>query len=152
LSAVVLVAEVGDFRRFANPRQLMAWLGLVPAEHSSGTKVERGGITIGPRPIPRRDVSGADRAGNGRARRVLIEGAWSYRFPARVTNPIQARLEGVPEAVRAIAGKAQLRLCARFRRLVGAGKNANVVTTAIAREMAAFAWAVACKVQPAGAA
>src|SRR5215211_7878649 len=68
LSAVVLAAEVGDFRRFANPCQLMAWLGLVPSEHSSGAKVERGGVT---------------KAGNGRARRVLVEGAWSYRFPAR---------------------------------------------------------------------
>ena len=111
----------------------MAWLGLVPAEHSSGAKVARGGIT---------------KAGNGRARRVLVEGAWSYRFPARVTGPIQARLEGVPDAARAIAWKAQLRLCARYRRLVAAGKNANLVTTAIAREMAAFAWAIACQVQP----
>jgi transposase len=136
LSAVVLVAEIGDFRRFANPRQLMAWLGLVPSEHSSGSKVERGGIT---------------KAGNGRARRVLVEGAWSYRFPARVTNEIRTRLEAAPEAVRTIAWKAQLRLCARFRRLVGAGKNAKVVTAAIAREMAAFAWAIACKVQPASA-
>jgi len=133
LSAVALVAEVGDFRRFANPRQLMAWLGLVPSEHSSGAKVERGGIT---------------KAGNGRARRVLVEGAWSYRFPARVTSPIQARLDGVSDTVRAIAWKAQVRLCARFRRLVAAGKNVNVVTTAIAREMAAFAWAIACQVQP----
>ena len=137
LSAVVLVAEIGDFRRFATPRRLMAWLGLVPSERSSGPKVERGGIT---------------EAGNGRARRVLVEGAWSYRFPARVTGPIQARLEGVPDAVRATAWKAQLRLCARFRRLVAAGKNANVVTTAVAREMAAFAWAIACQAQPAGAA
>jgi transposase len=137
LSAVVLVAEVGDFRRFANPRQLMAWLGLVPSEHSSGAKVERGGIT---------------KAGNGRARRVLVEGAWSYRFPARVTSLIQVRLECVPDAVRAIAWKAQLRLCARFRRLVAAGKHANLATTAVAREMAAFAWAIACQVQPKGAA
>jgi transposase len=137
LSAVVLVAEIGDFRRFANPRQLMAWLGLVPSERSTGSKVERGGIT---------------KAGNGRARRVLIEGAWSYRFPARVTGEIQARLDGVPEAVRTIAWKAQLRLCARFRRLVARGKNSNVVTTAIAREMAAFAWAIARKVEPTGAA
>ena len=121
----------------ANPRQLMAWLGLVPSEHSSGAKVERGGIT---------------KAGNDRARRVLVEGAWSYRFPARVTSPIRARLEGVPDAVRAIAWKAQLRLCARHRRLVAAGRNANLVTTAIAREMAGFAWAIACQVQPAGAA
>jgi transposase len=132
-SAVVLAAEVGDFRRFATPRQLMAWLGLVPSEHSSGAKVERGGIT---------------KAGNGRARRVLVEGAWSYRFPARITSPIQARLDDVPEAVRAIAWKAQLRLCARFRRLVATGKTANLVTTAVAREMAAFAWAIACQVQP----
>jgi transposase len=133
LSAVVLAAEVGDFRRFASPRQLMAWLGLVPSEHSSGSRVERGGIT---------------KAGNGRARRVLVEGAWSYRFPARVTSPIQARLEGVPDAVRTTAWKAQLRSCARYRRLVAAGKNVSVVTTAIAREMAAFAWAIACQVQP----
>jgi transposase len=149
LSAVVLAAEVGDFRRFASPRQLMAWLGLVPSEHSSGARVERGGITIGLRPIPRRDVGAADRAGNGRARRVLVEGAWSYRFPARVTSPIQTRLEGVPDGVRAIAWKAQLRLCARYRRLVAAGKNANLVTAAVAREMAAFAWAIACQTQPA---
>jgi transposase len=137
LSAVVLVAEIGDFRRFANPRQLMAWLGLVPSEHSSGPKVRRDGIT---------------KAGNGRARRVLVEGAWSYRFPARVTSAMAPRLESLPDAVRTIAWKAQLRLCARFRRLIAAGKNGNVVITAIAREMAAFAWSIACKVQPAGAA
>src|SRR4029079_3382667 len=78
LSAVVLAAELGDFRPITSPRQLIAWLGLVPSEHSSGSKVERGGIT---------------KAGNGRARRVLVEGAWSYRFPARVTGELQARLE-----------------------------------------------------------
>jgi transposase len=136
LSAVVLAAEVGDFRRFADPRQLMTWPGLVPSERSSGPKVERGGIA---------------KAGDGRARRVLVEGAWSYRFPARVTGELQARLEGVPDGVRAIAWKAQLRLCARYRRLVAAGENANLVTTAIAREMAAFAWAIACQAPPAGA-
>ncbi len=83
--------------------------------------------------------------------RVLVEGAWSYRFPARVTNPIQARLEGLPEPVRTIAWKAQLRLCARFRRLVAAGKDANLVATAVAREMAVFAWAIASEVKPVGA-
>jgi transposase len=137
LSAVVLAAEVGDFRRSTAPRQLMAWLGLVPSEHSSGSRVARGGIT---------------KAGNGRARRVVVEGAWSYRFPARVTSLIQARLDDVPDGVRAIAWKAQLRLCARFRRLVAAGKSANLVATAVAREMAAFAWAIACQVQPKDAA
>src|SRR4051812_4486617 len=117
LSAVVLAAEVGDFRRFATPRQLMAWLGLVPSEHSSGAKVERGGIT---------------KAGNGRARRVLVEGAWSCRFPARITGPIQARLDDVPGGGRAIAWKAQLRLCARYRRLVAAGQKAEPGTPAVA--------------------
>ena len=110
---------------------------MMPCEHSSGAKVERGGIT---------------KAGNSRARRVLVEGAWSHRFPPRVTSPIQARLDDVPEGVRALAWKAQLRLCAGFPRLVAAGKTANLVTTAVAREMAAFAWAIACRVQPKGAA
>ncbi len=137
LSAVVLVAEIGDFHRFATPRQLMAYLGLVPSEQSSGRKVQREGIT---------------KAGNTRARRVLVEGAWSYRWPARVTNELRARLEGLPKAVRAIAWKAQTRLCARFRRLAATGKNRNVVITAIAREMAAFAWAIAREVQPTRAA
>lgn len=137
LSAVVLVAEIGDFRRFANPRQLMAYLGLVPSEHSSGRKVQRTGIT---------------KAGNTRVRRILVEGAWSYRWPARVTNEIRPRLEALPKAVRAIAWKAQTRLCARYRQLAAAGKNHNVVVTAIAREMAAFAWAIAREIQPATAA
>jgi transposase len=106
---------------------------LVPSEHSSGRKVQREGIT---------------KAGNTRARRVLIEGAWSYRWPARVTNEIRARLEGLPKAVQGIAWKAQTRLCARFRRLTATGKNHNVVVTAIAREMAAFAWAIAREVTP----
>src|SRR3712207_9300706 len=79
LSAVVLVAEIGDFRRFATPRQLMAWLGLVPSEHSSGAKVERGGIT---------------KAGNGRVRRVVGAGAWGYRIPARGTGPVPGRPGG----------------------------------------------------------
>src|SRR3954466_7556339 len=107
LSAVVLAAEVGDFRRFANPRQLMAWLGLVPSEHSSGSKGDGGGTT---------------EAGNGRARRVPVEGAWSYRFPARVTSPIQARLEGVPEAARAIALKAPRLPVGRHPRLGPGGQ------------------------------
>src|SRR5437764_6204845 len=118
LSAVVLAAGIGDFHRFANPRQLQACLAVAASEHSSGAKVERGGIT---------------KAGNGRARRVLVEGAWSYRFPARLTNEIRARVDKVPEAVRPIAWKAQLRLCARFRRLVAAGHNANPVPAGIAR-------------------
>jgi len=126
--AVTFVAEIGDLRRFDNPRQLMAFLGLVPSERSTGERVRRAGLTL---------------AGNKRARRVLIEGAWSYRYPARVSQTLQARLEGLPKAVREIAWKAQIRLCARYRRLNAAGKKLPVVIAAIAREMAAFLWAIA---------
>lgn len=135
--AVTVVAEVGDFTRFSNPRQLMAFLGLVPSEHSSGTTVRRGGIT---------------KAGNALARRVLIEGAWTYRMQARVSRKLHDRLENLPKAIRDIAWKAQVRLCARFRRLAAAGKARMVVTTAIAREMVGFLWAIARQVQLAPAA
>ncbi|MGY0781676.1 IS110 family RNA-guided transposase [Azospirillum argentinense] len=133
LVAVTAVAEVGDFSRFATPRQLMAYLGLVPSEHSSGASVRRGGIT---------------KAGSGLARRILIEGAWSYRMPARVSRKLYDRLEALPQAVRDIAWKAQARLCTRYRRLTVAGKAKVVVTTAIAREMVGFLWAIAREIQP----
>jgi transposase len=128
VAAVTVVAEVGDFRRFTNPRQLLAYLGLVPSERSSGGSVRRGGIT---------------KAGNALARRVLIEGAWTYRMSARVSRKIQDRLEPLSAEIRDIAWKAQVRLCARYRRLVSAGKARVVVTTAIAREMVGFIWAIA---------
>ena len=131
--AVTVVAEVGDFRRFANPRQLMAYLGLVPSEHSSGGSIRRGAIT---------------KAGNALARRVLIEGAWTYRMPARVSRKLHDRLEPLPAAIRDIAWKGQIRLCARYRRLAAAGKPKVVVTTAIAREMTGFIWAIAQIAQP----
>lgn len=134
VAAIILVAEIGDFRRFATPRQLMAWLGLVPREHSSGGSTSRGAIT---------------KAGNGRARRLLIESAWTYRLPARIAAELLARSAALPEAVKAIAWKAQVRLCARYRRLRCTGKPTNVVTVAIARELAAFAWAIAITVMPA---
>ena len=130
--AVTVAAEVGDFSRFANPRQLMAYLGLVPSERSSGSTVRRGGIT---------------KAGNALARRVLIEGAWTYRMPARVSRKLHDRLEQLPSTIRDIAWKAQLRLCGRYRHLVAAGKAKVVVTTAIAREMVGFIWAIARQVQ-----
>ena len=133
LVAVTFVSEVGDVRRFDNPRQLMAFLGLVPSERSTGETVKRGGLTL---------------AGNRRARRVLVEGAWAYRYPARVTETIRVRLEGLSKAVREIAWKAQTRLCARYRRLTAAGKKKNVVVAAIAREMAAFLWAIGRQVDP----
>jgi transposase len=137
LTAVTFVAEIGDVRRFENPRQLMAYLGLVPCESSTGERVRRGSIT---------------KTGNPRVRRVLLEGAWTYRFPARMSRGLQKRQEGLPAVVRAIAWKAQLRLCARYRRLMAAGKRQTVVTTAIAREMAAFLWAIGREVNPRSAA
>jgi transposase len=133
INAVTIVAEVGDFSRFGNPRQLMAYLGLVPSEHSSGGAVRRGGIT---------------KAGNFHARRALIEGAWTYRMQARVSRKLYDRLEAVPQNVRDIAWKAQIRLCCRWRRLAASGKPKVVVTTAIAREIAGFIWAIAREVQP----
>lgn len=128
VSAITLVAEIGDFHRFANPRQLMAWLGLTPSERSSGAKTLRGGIT---------------KAGNTRARRVLVEGAWTYRLPARIGLQILKRNEELPQTIKDIAWKAQVRLCARHRKLTRSGKPANVANVAIARELAAFAWAIA---------
>ena len=137
LTAVTFVAEIGDIRRFETPRQLMAYLGLVPAERSTGERVRRGNIT---------------KAGNPRARRVLIEGAWTYRFPARLSRLLQVRQANLPKAVRDIAWKAQLRLCARYRRLMATGKRQTLVTTAIAREMSAFLWAIGREVAPCSAA
>jgi transposase len=131
--AVTLIAEVGDLTRFDNPRQLMAYLGLTPSEHSSGETVRRGAIT---------------KAGNGEARRVMVEAAWTYRLHARVSRARLERLRGLPKAVRDIAWKAEVRLCARYRRLGLAGKPANVVAVAIAREMLGFAWAIAQQVEP----
>lgn len=133
VSAVTVAAETGDLRRFDTPRQFMSYLGLVPSEHSSGPRTQRGGIT---------------RAGNKSARRMLIEGAWAYRTQARIGPAHQLRLDGLPKAVHDIAWKAQVRLCSRYRRLAARGKPQTLVTTAIAREMAAFIWAIARHVQP----
>jgi transposase len=131
--AATFAVEVGDVRRFENPRQLMAFLGLVPSERSTGESVKRGSLTL---------------AGNRRARRVLVEGAWGYRYPARVTETIQKRLENLPRVVREIAWKAQVRLCKRYRQMTANGKKAPIVIAAIAREMAAFLWAIGRAVEP----
>ena len=133
LVAVTFAAEIGDVRRFDTPRQLMSFLGLVPAERSTGDTVRRKGLTL---------------AGNRRARRALIEAAWTYRYPARVSETLRARLEGLPKPVRDIAWKAQIRLCARYRRLSATGKKLPIVVAAIAREMPAFLWAIGREVAP----
>jgi transposase len=134
LTATILVAEVGDLRRFDHPRQLMAFVGLVPSEHSTGETRHRGGIT---------------KAGNMHARKALIEAAWTYRHAAGIGEKQQRRQVDLPQVVRDIAWKAQARLCARYRRLLAKGKKATVVAVAIAREIAAFLWDIARHVEPA---
>jgi transposase len=132
--AVTLLAEMGDLSRFGNPSQLMAHLGLVPSEYSSGDSVKKGSIT---------------KTGNSHARRALIEAAWAYRMPARVSRSLLKRQQELPDRVCQIAWKAQLRLCARFRRLLAKGKTKQVAVTAVARELSAFLWAMAKQIQPA---
>jgi len=127
LTATTVVAEVGDLRRFANAPQLMAYLGLVPSEYSSGDSTRRGGIT---------------KTGNGHVRRVLVEAAWTYRHTARKTAILQRRAERTPEVVQEIAWSAQKRLCQRYRTLEGKGKLKVQVCTAVARELAGFIWAI----------
>ena len=128
INAVTVIAELGDLTRFDNPRQLMCFLGLVPSQYSSGERTRFGPIT---------------KSGNRHARRNLIEAAWAYRYQAKVSREIQLRQEHVPIRIREIAWKAQLRLCARYRKLVARGKNKNVVVVAIARELLAFMWDIA---------
>ncbi len=127
LAATTIVAEISDLTRFASAPQLMAYLGVVPSEHSSGAKQTRGGIT---------------KTGNGHVRRLLVEAAWTYRHPARKTKVIQRRAERTAQVVQDIAWKAQTRLCSRYRLLEGRGKLKVQVSTAIARELAGFIWAI----------
>lgn len=136
VAAATLVAELGDITRFTKPTQLMAYLGLVPSENSSGSKRRQGGIT---------------KTGNEAARRMLIEAAWSYRFPARIGRAQLIRQEKLTKPVRDIAWKAQERLCRRYRKFALAGKLTTVITTAIARELTGFVWAIANQVQTASA-
>ncbi len=129
--AATLVAEVGDLTRFDNPKQLMAYLALVPSEHSSGARRQRGRIT---------------RAGNAHARTMPVEAGWTYRLPAREEHRYLTRVADLPADIQAIGWKAQVRLCQRFRRLSAAGKPQPKVNTAIARELVGFAWDIARRV------
>ena len=127
LTATTIVAEIGDLKRFASAPELMAYLGVVPSEHSSGGKKSRGGIT---------------KTGNGHVRRVLVEAAWTYRHPARKTALLQKRAQNAPEAVQEIAWNGQKRMCGRYKLLEGRGKLKVQVCTAIARELTGFIWAI----------
>jgi len=131
--AATLVAELGDVTRFDKPGQLMAYLGLVPSESSSGRRRRQGGIT---------------KAENGVARRTLIEAAWTYRYPARISRALLRRQEELAKPIRDIAWKAQERLCRRHRQLMRAGKLPSVATAAVARELTGFVWAIAHEVGP----
>ena len=129
--AVTTVAALGDITRFDTPRELMKFLGLIPSEYSSGERRRQGTIT---------------KAGNTHARRALIEGAWAYRYPAKVSRHLQLRLEKQAKVIQDISWKAQVRLCKRYRKLIARGKHANQVVVAIARELVGFMWAIAKQV------
>jgi transposase len=137
LAAMVLLAELGDISRFDSPKQLMAYLGLVPSEHSSGGRRRLGAIT---------------KTGNRHARRMLVESAWSYRFPARQTAHLKRKAANASDEAKVIAWRAQKRLCGRYRTLLQAGKNTKQTTVAIARELTGFIWDIVChempKIQP----
>jgi len=133
ISAATFLAEIGDLSRFQTPSELMGYLGLTPSEDSTGDKIKRGPIT---------------KAGNRRARRMLVECAWSYQHPPRVGRDKQAKVAAAPRAVREIAWKAQCRLNKRYRALIRRGKLKTVAITAVARELAGFIWAVAREITP----
>lgn len=135
IAAMTLVGELQDFLRFDSPRRLMAFVGLVPGEHSSGPKRRQGSIT---------------KAGNSAARRMLVEIAWHYQHPARVTPIIATRQDQLPKAITDIAWRAQLRLNAKFRRLLARRVLKNKAVVAVARELAGFVWAIGCEVQRTG--
>jgi transposase len=125
--AIITIAELGDLTRFDSPRQLMSYLGLTPSEYSTGDRRRQGGIT---------------KAGNGHARRALVEAAKAYRHRAKVSEAMRARQQHLPAAVCDIAWRAQVRLCGRYRKLHARGKHPNTIAAAIARELAGFVWAI----------
>lgn len=132
ITAVIIAAELGDLARFASPRELMAFLGLVPSEHSSGESKRRGRIT---------------RTGNKHVRRVLVESAWSYRYRPSMSAVIKKRNKGLDDGVQKIAWKAQQRLHGRYTRLMERGKTKQKTVVAVAREMTGFIWAIARHVE-----
>jgi transposase len=135
ISAVTIVAELGQASRFESARQLMGYSGAVPSEESSGQRQQRGGIT---------------KTGNAHLRRVVIEAAWSYRFKPAIGPALRRRQEGVPEEIKEMAWKAQIRLHKRFARLAAAGKDQRKIVTAVGRELMGFIWAIGVKTETAG--
>ena len=132
ISAVTVVAELGEVTRFSKARQLMAYAGIVASEDSSGERTRRGSIT---------------KTGNAHLRRVVVEAAWAYRHRPSVGAALRKRQETVSEEVKQIAWKAQHRLHARYGKLMAKGKNKGVVVTAVARELLGFLWAIGVHVE-----
>ena len=128
LTAAGLCAEIGDFGRFAHPEQLMSYLGVVPCEHSSGTRRRQGSIT---------------KSGSRHARRLLVEAAWHYRQPPRVSEPLRRRQAGADPMIVALSWKTQRRLHRVWSRMEQRGKRRTIIAVAAARELAGFCWAVA---------
>jgi transposase len=130
--AVTVVAEVGSLSRFANPRQLMSYAGMVSSEYSSGNRIQRGGIT---------------KTGNAHLRRVIVEAAWAYQHKPWMGGWLAKRQQGLDEETKAIAWKAQWRLCTRYKKLAAKGKNKPQIVTAIGRELLGFLWAIAVRAE-----
>jgi transposase len=134
ISAVTIVAELGQISRFDTARQLMGYSGAVPSENSSGKRKQRGSIT---------------KTGNAHLRRIVVEAAWSYRHRPAIGPRLRKRLEGVPEPIKEIAWKAQVRLSKRYARLAAAGKDQRKIITAVGRELVGFIWAIGIKAEAA---
>ena len=130
--AVSIVAEVGSLLRFSNPRQLMSYSGLVSSEYSSGGHIQRGAIT---------------KTGNSHLRRMITEAAWAYQHKPWIGGWLAKRQQGLDEETKAIAWKAQWRLCTRYKKLIARGKNKPQVVTAIGRELLGFIWAIAIRIE-----
>ena len=134
ISAVTIVAELGNITRFDTARQLMGYSGAVPSEDSSGQRTRRGSIT---------------KTGNAHLRRIVVEAAWSYRLRPGIGPALRKRQEGVSEPLKEIAWKAQVRLTKRYARLAAAGKDQRKIVTAVGRELLGFIWAIGIKAEAA---
>lgn len=132
IAAVSIVSEVGSFSRFSNAPPLMSYSGMVSSEHSSGSRIQRGGIT---------------KTGNAHLRRVIVEAAWAYQHKPWIGGWLAKRQQGLDEETKAIAWKAQWRLCTRYKKMAARGKNKPQIVTAIGRELLGFIWAIAIRVE-----
>ncbi|MCL5745569.1 MAG: IS110 family transposase, partial [Acidobacteria bacterium] len=132
ITAVTVVAEVGTLSRFARPRPLMGYSGLVSSEYSSGNHVHRGAIT---------------KTGNAHLRRVIIESAWAYQYRPWLGGDLLKRQQGLDQDIKEIAWKAQWRLHQRYKKLAAAGKKKPQIVTAVGRELLGFIWTIAVRTE-----